>query len=438
MVRLIRSQTGEVSFVLDGTLALLRSALRNAYRFPTYRGLFHRRGVDENMLRVDTTRAFRQLSPSSKTDYIFLQNDSFERIHSRRFATDWTSGSTAKPLLRISSPSDEAGEAEAVRRAFHSCGISRDDRVAFLDVGASDIYLFYGRVLSALGVRGTCFIKTSRRQGTAAHAIARLKPTVIVSVPSVLGKCLMDLALQKSKLPGWDLRKVIYIGEAMTSRLRSEIRQKLGAACLSFYGTTEVGSVGIECERSEGIHIPLDLMIPTLIPHEGRVLRLRAPNSYEGVLAWTSLTFRDHPVIKYCVSDLVHISLRACACGSPFPTMHFQRRLDHSLSLFGIKFSYELFLEHIQRAVGSPADLEIRALQAASDSRNTESFRISFVLADCYRPYLNRCKAEILAIHPMEDFVDRGLLQLRFHFEPVTHFHRRKTRCMLFQSVSMK
>lgn len=101
------------------------------------------------------------------------------------------------------------------------------------------------------------------------------------------------------------------------------------------------------------------------------------------------------------------------------------------MNLFGIKFSYDLFLDRIQKAVGSAANLEIRAFQGTSGSRNAEPSRINFVLADCYRPYVKRCKAEVLAIHPMEDFIERGLLQITFEFVPVAHFHRRKTRRMV-------
>jgi len=428
VIRLLRSHTGEISFLLDGTRTLLRDTLLNAYQFSTYRSLFHLCGVDEHTLRADAIRALRRLNPSFKKDYVSLQKDSLERIQTRPFTTDWTSGSTAKPMLRLSSPEDEEAEAEAVRRAFQSSGITRDDRVAFLDVGASDIYLFYGRVLSAMGNPGPYFVKVTRRQNVSARLIARLRPTVVISVPSVLSRCLADLALEKNRAPAWDLRKIIYIGEAMHSRLKAQIRRELSAACLSFYGTTEVGSVGIECERSGEIHIPLDLMFPTLLPHEGRTVRTLGPKSYEGVVAWTSLRFRDHPLIKFCVGDLVRISLRTCPCGSPFPALRFERRLDHSFGLFGIKFTYDLFLDRIHEAVGGAPHLEIHVSHGTSQSQNAGPSRIRFILEKRYRHYVKRCTEEILATHPIEDFVERGLLQISFQFVPATYFHRRKTR----------
>ena len=431
MIKLLHNKRGEISFTSERALPLLRDTLRNAADFPTYAALFRRAKVSKKTAQADTETAFSRVPPIVKSDFAALQRDSFQRVQNREFANDWTSGSTASPILRIASPADEAAEAEAVSRAFRSVGISPQDRVVFFDVGASDIYLFYARVLHALGVFGSCFVKAGSDRKISARDVARFKPTIIISVPSVIGNCLHYLAEEKKAQFDWSIRHLIYISEPISPWVASEARRTLGATCLSFYGTTEVGSVGIECVCSGGIHIPLDLFCPTLLPYQGHDVRLVSKDAYEGPIAWTSLKFRDHPVVKFCVGDLVRITLGGCACGNPAPTMHFLMRLNHAISLFGIKFSYNLFLEEIEHSIGLPINLEIRVLLGTAGPSRDKPAQLCFVIEQRYRQFLNRCRATVLAIHPLDDFVERKLLEIRFQLVSSSYFHQRKTRRLI-------
>ncbi len=430
MIETLRSPTGHVTLFQGDAKERFRTILKNAARFPAYQEHFHRSGISSELLSVASIETIlSRLEPFDKNGYMRLQEDSLRLQQSNHFTTDWTSGSTAKPILKFTSQGDEEAEAEAVRRAFRGVGLTRKDRVVCYDVGASDIYLFYARVLNEIGLRGACFVKALSNYNRSIETLLRLEPSAIISVPSVLRHSVDALISQKGKGRKWLVKKIIYIGEPMERALRTKIQEQLGARCYSFYGTTEIGSIGIECAQSQGIHIPTDILVPTLLPHnESRksVRRVSSTRS-EGILAWTSLRFKDQPVVMYRVNDLAEIDVAPCKCGDLTPRMYFRGRVDHTFFLFGITFTYDLFLTTVQRVLSAPAHLELRIQRSSGhDSRNAD--RLILILDAKYRSHIHDCYNRILAIHPIQDFVERNLLEVSFRCVSSGYFFRRKTR----------
>ena len=426
------SKLGHLSFTLEESGSALVRALKRAAKFPSYRNHFERCGLDVDVLSAQSARdALALLTPFQKGDYPGLQVEVFRALQEHHFMTDWSSGSTTAPILKFTSTRDEEVESRATELAFRACGLSAGDSVACLDVGASDIYLFYAKVLSSLGIVAVPFIKATNNYGSAVETLKRIDPVALISVPSVLQHCIDPLLKCQADKGLTSLRKVIYIGEPMDTRLRKRIEHDFGALCYSFYGTTEIGMVGIECQHSGGIHVPLDLLVPTLLPHgAARTVRRVSDTRYEGVVAWTSLGFRDQPLILYCVNDLVQLDIAECACGSALPRMYFRRRTDHTFSLFGLTFTYDLFQTTVHQALGDSAHFELRVERSGCGASSLSSERLVFVLDERHMPKLQLCKRRVLNIYPLQDFVERGLLELSFDFVPRQYFHCRKTRSL--------
>ncbi len=432
MIRVISSRRGHVSFITDGIENEIAKTLRNAdRRFPTYRSFFERNGINIGTLSdAELVNALTELDPFSKSDYLALQQDSLEVQASTLFTIDSSSGSTFKPILKFTSPHDDEAEAAAVRLVLDQLRLVPSDRVLCVDVGASDIYLFYSRILCERGIRAPSFLSITNEYRHYGSLVARLDPTVIISVPSVLNHILDGLVAANRARGSHSLRKVLYIGEPMDDMLRERIHGQLGAECFSFYGTTEVGSVGAECCEHNGIHVPLELFVPTLIPWPHgtkRVARLER-YVYEGAVAWTTIRKREQPAIVYAVNDLVRLDTRPCRCGLESPRIHFVRRIDEAFSLFGLTFTYDVFLRGISRCLGELVDLEVRVERNAEVESIQARDCLTFVLADRFRHVERFCREGVLSIYPIDSMVWCGLLRIRFRFVEEGYFHRRKTR----------
>ncbi len=426
------SRLGHVSFLGDGVEKDIAGTLRNANkRFPTYRKFFERHGVCVDTLSDNSlVDALTELGPFRKSDYLTLQQEGLEVQATCPFTIDTSSGSTSKPILKFTSPNDDEAEAAAVRLAFDQLGLGHQDCVLCLDVGASDIYLFYSRILCERGIRAPCFLSITNQYSRYGSLVARLNPTVIISVPSVLNHILDGIVAAYGAADLCSLSKVIYIGEPMDDTLRERIRVQLGAESYSFYGTTEVGSVGAECRQHDGIHVPLELFVPTLFPwpeHAKKVTKL-GQGVYEGAIAWTSLRNKDQPVIMYAVNDLVQIDTRPCRCGLGSPRMRFLHRTDEAFSLFGLTFTYDVFLREVSRVVGELADIELRIEQGIRGESAGPRDRLTLVLAERFRQAEKFCRDGVLSIYPLDSMVSCGLLDIRFRFVEEKYFHQRKTR----------
>lgn len=429
-MRILRS-AGNVSFLAEGIEHRLGPAIRAAcHRFSTYRNFFGRQGLRlDELSDLDLVTALVSLTPLTKADYRALQQESFEQQSSSPFMIDTSSGSTSKPVLKFTSPRDEEAELEAAVKAFRSLGLSEKDRVVCLDIGASEIYLFYGRALYECGVHETSFVSVTPDYKIAVHKVARLNPTVIISVPSVLLHLVDSPTAVHESMRASSLTTIVYIGEHMDDHLREQIRLKWGASSFSFYGTTEVGSVGMECSEHAGIHVPLELFVPTLTPWlKQSTTHEPYETAFEGAIAWTSVRMQDQPVLMYAVNDLVQIDPTPCGCGLSSPRMRFLQRTDDSFSIFGLTYTYDVFREAIQRALGASPNLELCLEIGALRREERQADRLTLTLPDAFYPFQQSLQKSVLEIYPLSSLVSCGFLEVALRFARRDYFHRRKSR----------
>lgn len=423
------SAAGGMSFVSSAKIDKLRTTLLHAFdRFDVYRAHFEQSGIKRADLEdAGVLAAFAQLAPINKAIYAQLQDESLRLQSGRAFVVDPSSGTTGVPVLKFTSPADDEAEASVVRAAFARVGVAADIRCACLDIGASQIYLFYMSVMQQLGVRDPVLFKLTSDPERTVHLLRRYDPDLLVSIPSVLKRCIAPLR-EAFAATGGRLRKIVYIGEPMEEALRRELEEALAVKCYSFYGTTEIGSVCIECSEHSGMHVPLEMAVPTLHswPHE-QPLYEPAPSRYRGIVSWTSLGIRDQPVVKYAVNDLVEIDLRRCGCGDASPRLLFRHRVDEAFFLYGITFTYEFFLDLIESALGQPVQLALRVIHRRG-ARGAVSDEIVVMLEEVWQ----RAEEEILealsSVHPLSELIWSGFLRLTCEFVGQTEFATRKVR----------
>ena len=427
MTRILNGPNGSVSFVDPNHTESLRELLKHSVTsFETYWKHFELSGLARELVSQDPTKVFASALPTTKTLYAALQDESLRHQRARPFVIDPSSGTTGVPVLKFTSPADDAAESSAVELAFRQMGITSGERCVCLDVGSSQIYLFYMSVLQRLGVRNPVFLKVTSDHEHAVRLLNASDPTLIISIPSVLKRCLKAFKIAAAGVPA-RRRRLVFIGEPMELPLRNELMAVLGSECFSFYGTTEVGSICIECVTHSGMHVPLDMFIPTLMPWPDEGQCQVGPTLYRGTVCWTSLLMRAQPVIKYSVNDLVEIDVAPCRCGSNWPLLRFDRRVDETFFLYGITFTYEFFLQVIEEAIGESIELEIIVThdsEAASGRTDTITLRLDEVV----RQHSEAIEAAVRAVHPLSELIWSELVSVIIDFSPTSFVDQRKGR----------
>jgi phenylacetate-coenzyme A ligase PaaK-like adenylate-forming protein len=278
-----------------------------------------------------------------------LAREALAGLGNENFVIDLSSGSTSRPVGRFCRTADDLSEQAATERAFRRAGIGRGDRVVFADVGAAQIYDFYGRAARALGAADVAYLHMTADLDATLAALRKLHPDVFLTIPSLLARAGNRLGAVWSR-ENSPLRCLISTGEAMPASQRAAIEGAWGCRVMSLYGTTETGCLASECVCEDGHHFDVDAHVLTL-RHAQRL----GPDTLEGELLMTTVEMYTHAVVKYAVGDMVRVSLAPCPCGDPAPRVWHLRRVQDAFVFAGEKFHHGMILDAL-RAVAPELD----------------------------------------------------------------------------------
>ena len=177
-----------------------------------------------------------------------------------------------------------------------------------------------------IGVDADAHIKT----------LARLKPTVLITIPSILEICLTSLSTYVKKTPDWHLNKIIYVGERLADSTRYFLETELQIEIFAYYGSSETSALGIECENHSGIHLYTDRNIFEILA--------TSKDDVYGEILITTLFQNGLPLLRYPVGDSILPKIGECDCKAKrYPRVEVIGRTDGSVSIMGIQFSYDSF-----------------------------------------------------------------------------------------------
>jgi phenylacetate-CoA ligase len=232
-----------------------------------------------------------------------------------------TSGTTGRPTLYpLTAPDlDRLGFNEYL--CFKRAGMSAGD-TAVLAVTIDKCFmagLAYFQGLRQLGA-------TAVRVGAGSPAmllsmIQRLRPTVIISVPSFL-KRVADYAHQQNfALEQTSVRKLICIGEPVRNAdwtlapAAEQIARAWNAQIFSTYGCTELACSLCECTAGQGGHLHPQLLHIEILDDNGS----RVPDGQLGQLVATTIGVQAMPLIRFATGDITCMTNQRCACGLHTP-----------------------------------------------------------------------------------------------------------------------
>lgn len=235
-----------------------------------------------------------------------------------------SSGTTGKPIVVGYTKNDIELWADVMKRAFQSCGLSREDVI--------QVSYGYGLFTGGLGAHygtealGATVVPTSG--GNTQRQLMVMQDfgvTAICCTPSYfnfLAEKAVEGNINMRELP---LKVGIFGAEPWTNAMRKQMMDNTGIEPFDIYGLSEIigPGVAIECPEHNGLHIFEDHFYPEIVdPDTGEVL----PDGSFGELVITTLTKEAFPMIRYRTHDLTRIISEPCACGRTL------RRIDRIAS----------------------------------------------------------------------------------------------------------
>ena len=109
------------------------------------------------------------------------------------------------------------------------------------------------------------------------------------------------------------IRAVLLSTDNIPRIVVSELRRIWGCEVYEHYGMTEMGLGGaIDCDAHDGYHIRENDLLFEILDKNGDLL----PEGVYGEVAFTTLTRRGMPLVRYRTGDISKIIPGQCACGS--------------------------------------------------------------------------------------------------------------------------
>jgi len=153
--------------------------------------------------------------------------------------------------------------------------------------------------------------------------INRIKPNVIVCVPSFILK-LVEYARQHNiDYKNSSIQKAICIGEPIRNEdfslntLGKKIAENWNLHLFSTYASSEMAAAFTECEHGVGGHLQPELLYIELIDEHGNEVN----TGEAGELVITTLGVEAMPLLRFKTGDICKIHYEKCKCGRTSPRL---------------------------------------------------------------------------------------------------------------------
>ena len=148
--------------------------------------------------------------------------------------------------------------------------------------------------------------------------IIKLKPTVIIGIPSFLLKMIEYAEKNQIDFQDSSVKKLICIGENIRdtnfklNSLGKRIQDKWSNVMLhSSYASTEMGAAFTECEFGQGGHSHPELLIIEILDKNNQPVK----DGQSGELVITTLGIEAMPLLRFKTGDICIKHIQKCPCG---------------------------------------------------------------------------------------------------------------------------
>lgn len=294
----------------------LTAAVRYLAQYsPFYQRLFSEHGVDAES--IQSLNDLAALPVTTKDDF---QNHNWDFLcvpRERIAEYTSTSGTLGSPVIVALTEND-------LQRLAYNESIS----FACADGSSADLYQLM-LTLDRQFMAGIAYYQGIHKLGAGLirvgpglpamqwETIQRLKPTVLVGVPSFIVK-LIEYAEQNGiDLNQCSVKKAVCIGESLRTAdltlnaLSKKIADAWSIKLYSTYASTEMQTAFTECGEGKGGHHHPELIIVEVLDDNNQPVK---PGE-AGEVAITTLGVEAMPLLRYKTGDMATAHTEACACG---------------------------------------------------------------------------------------------------------------------------
>ena len=280
-----------------------------------YQDLFAQNNID--IRNIKTLEDLQQIPVTIKDD-LFLRNDDFICVPKTKIV-DYitTSGTMGDPVTFAMTDKDLDRLAYNECLSFATSGVGKDDIIQLMTTMdrrfmAGLAYFLGARRLGAGIVRVGNGIPELQWD-----TIKRIKPTVIIAVPSFILKVIDYAEKNGIDYKNSSVKKAICIGEPLRnqdfslSTLAKRIKSKWDIELFSTYASTEMSTAFNECEAGRGGHHHPELIIVEFLDENNQPVK----EGEAGEITITTLGVEGMPLLRFKTGDVAFHYQEPCSCG---------------------------------------------------------------------------------------------------------------------------
>jgi phenylacetate-CoA ligase len=377
---------------------------------PFYRELFAIHHID-----IGTIRTLEDLSriPATTKEDLQTRNEEFVCVEKDRIIEYMaTSGTLGSPVTIALTEKDLARLADNEYHSFLCAdGLPADVYQLMLTLDRQ----FMAGIAYHSGLRrlGAGIIRVG--PGVPAlqwETIRRLKPTVLVVVPSFLLK-LIQYAQERGIDPGGSsVKKAVCIGENIRNQdfslniLGRKITDAWDIRLYSTYASTEMQTAFTECGAGQGGHLQPELLIVELLDENDQVV-----TGGPGEVTITTLGVEGMPLLRYKTGDICTWSKAPCPCGRK--TLRLSPVIGRRQQMIKFKGT-TLYPPALFDLLGEMAEIVDFAVEVYSNEVGLDEILLHVVAADNSEECDHRIRAYLqarLRVSPHVNYLTREQLQ---------------------------
>lgn len=288
-----------------------------------------------------------------------------------------TSGTTGKPLLWMLTDADVKRLALNEKISFECAGITPRDTV-LVAVALDRCFIAGLAYWQGLRELGCAVVRVGASSSMLVlEMIERVRPTVIVAVPSflrIIAEKARDIRFNLKKSP---VKKLLCIGESLRDarfQLNASgraIESDWNAKVFSTYGVTELANSLCECSAGIGGHLHEEQLHLEILDDAGKPL----PDGEVGEVVATTFGVEAMPLIRYRTGDCAAMFSAACRCGRKTP------RLGPILGRKNQKLKFKgasLFPSTLQTVLEETGNVQSFVIIARAENELSDSIEILF------------------------------------------------------------
>lgn len=241
------------------------------------------------------------------------------------------------------------------------------------------------------------------------NILKTFKATGFCGTPSYL----LSIA-EKAEEMGFDTKKDLNLkvgfvaAEMLPESLRSKLEEKLGMFIRQTYGTADIGCLGYECLKKNGMHIPDDKIVEIVDPETGKQL---GPGKTGEIVATTFN--KVYPLIRFGTGDLSILTETPCPCGRTSPRLiKILGRVDQVTKVRGLFVHPGQTDEVVSK---HPQIMRHQVVVTRKEDRDEMTFRVELreevTLPEKLKEEIEKTIRDVMKVRGNVEFIPKGTIQ---------------------------